>query len=144
MSEPLPAPYPRNDIGPLCPFTIRCNEIDKAATLLSNPDMFAQAAKGDRVLDPEADFRSEAHAFYEKPDEPYIRHFTEEGGCPAFRGKLNAGDTSNVLCALVDMQLHVYCQLKFCEKGRKVYCPIWLARSQQLNEPKEEDDETEG
>lgn len=134
MSGPLPAPYPRNDLGALCPFTIRCNEIDEAATLISDPNMFAQAAKGDRVLDSGAGFTSEAHAFHEKPDGPYIRHFTEEGGCPAFRGLLNAGSTANVLCALVDVQLHDYCQLKFCEKGRKVYCPIWRAKRKTLKE----------
>ena len=126
--EKLPAPYPRIPSIKACPFLQRCDEIDEAALLITDPEAFAQAAKGDRVLDPDADFRSEAHAFLEKPDGPFVRHFTEEGGCPAFKGLLNAGSCCNVVCALTTVQLHDYCQMKFCEKGRKVYCPIWKAR----------------
>ena len=121
----LPPPYPRMAHSKPSPFTLRCDEIDDAAELIHDPDAFAEAAKGDRVLS-EGD--TSCYCFLEKPDGPYIRHFTEEDGCPAFRGLLNAGSTANVLCALTDVQLHDYCQLKFCEKGRRVYCPIWRAK----------------
>ena len=127
-TDNLPAPYPRNPGGPVTPWTLQCDAIDDAAALIRDPDAFAEVAKSDRVLDPDAEFHSEAHAFFEKPDGPFIRHFTEEGGCPAFRGILNAGSTANVLCDLTTVQLHNYCQVKFCEKGRKAYCPIWRAR----------------
>ena len=124
----LPSPYPRQPSTRPSPFTLRCDEIDDAAELIHDPDAFAEAAKGDRVLRTDASIHDPEHAFFEKPDGPYIRHFTEEDGCPAFRGVLNAGSTANVLCALTDVQLHDYCQLKFCEKGRRVYCPIWQAK----------------
>ena len=129
MNEKLPEPYSSSPESHISPFTLRCDEIDAAAMLIIDPEAFAEAARGDRELDPEADIRSDAHAFYEKPDGPYIRHFTEEGGCPAFRGILNAGSTANVLCDLTRVQLHVYCEEKFCKNGRKVYCPIWVGRS---------------
>ena len=129
MSETMPEPYIQSPNKHISPYTLRCDEIDAAAMLISDPKAFAEAARGDRVLDPEADIYSDAHAFYEKPDGPFIRHFTEEGGCPAFRGILNAGSTANVLCDLTTVQLHDYCEEKFCSKGRKVYCPIWVGRS---------------
>lgn len=128
MADTLPAPYPIREDRGFSPFERRCSEIDEAALLISDPAAFANVAKGDRVLDPDAAYNSESHAFLEKPDGPFIRHFTEEGGCPAFRGILNAGSTATVLCNLTSVQLHDYCHLKFCEKGRKVYCPIWRAR----------------
>lgn len=128
MADKLPEPYPVREDRGFSPFELRCSEIDEMALLISDPVAFAEAARGDRVLDPDAAYNSEAHAFLEKPDGPFIRKFTEEGGCPAFRGILNAGSTANVLCDLTPVQLHDYCHLKFCEKGRKVYCPIWRAR----------------
>ena len=133
MSEKnLPPPYPRQPTeGKASPFSLRCDEIDAAALLIRDPDTFAEAAKSDRVLSTEADFHSPEHAFFEKPDGPFIRHFAEEDGCPAFRGLLNAGSTASVLCALTEVQLHDYCQLKFCEKGRRVYCPIWRAKGKE-------------
>lgn len=118
----LPPPYPRMAHSKPSPFTLRCDEIDDAAELIRDPDAFAEAAKGDRVLSVDD---TTCYCFLEKPDGLYIRHFTEEDGCPAFKGILNAGSTSNVLCRLTDVQLHIYCSLKFCEKGRRVYCPIW-------------------
>ena len=127
----LPPPYPRMAHSKPSPFTLRCDEIDDAAELIHDPDAFAEAAKGDRVLS-EGD--TSCYCFLEKPDGPYIRHFTEEAGCPAFKGVLNAGSTSNVLCGLTDVQLHIYCSLKFCEKGRRVYCPIWQAKGKEHEE----------
>lgn len=121
----LPPPYPRQPSTRPSPFTIRCDEIDDAAEVIHDPDAFAEAAKGDRVL---CEGDPSCYCFLEQPDGPYLRHFTEEDGCPAFKGVLNAGSTANVLCALTDVQLHDYCQLKFCEKGRRVYCPIWQAK----------------
>lgn len=121
----LPAPYPRMAHSKPSPFTLRCDEIDDAAELTRDPNAFAEAAKGDREL---AEGDTTCYCFLEKPDGPYLRRFTDEDGCPAFKGVLNAGSTSNVVCALTDVQLHIYCSLKFCEKGRRVYCPIWQAK----------------
>lgn len=128
MADNLPEPYPILPIRGHSPYELRCSEIDDAAVLIRDPESFALVAKGDRVLS-EGD---PGHTFLEKPDGPYIRHFSEEGGCPAFRGILNAGSTANVVCGLTDVQLHSYCSVKFCEKGRKVYCPIWKARGGQM------------
>ena len=131
----VPEPYPILPTRGHSPFELRCSEIDDAAVLIRNPESFALAAKGDRVLS-----EGDPHPTYlEKPDGPYLRHFTEEGGCPAFRGILNAGSTANVVCGLADVQLHSYCSLKFCEKGRKVYCPIWKARGSQMAVPESND-----
>ena len=80
MSEKMPEPYIRSPDIHISPHSLRCDEIDAAAMLIGDPKAFAEAAKGARVLDPEADICSDVHAFYEKPDGPYIRHFTEEGG----------------------------------------------------------------
>lgn len=128
MTDSLPEPYPRIRGGKPCPFSLRCDEIDAAALLIRDPDAFAEAARGDRVLSPAADFRSEEHGFFMRPNGPFIARFTQEGGCPAFKGSLNGGSVSTVLCALTDVQLHIYCEEKFCKKGRKVYCPIWKAK----------------
>ncbi len=133
MTDHLPEPYPRTSGGKPSPFSLRCDEIDAAALLIRDPDAFAEAAKGDRVLSPDARHCSEEHGFFEKPNGPFIAHFTEEGGCPAFKGSLNGGSVSTVLCALTDVQLHIYCEEKFCKKGRKVYCPIWRAKGETLN-----------
>lgn len=131
MTDNLPAPYPiRSDRG-FSPFERRCAEIDEAAVLISDPAAFAQVAKEDIVLDPDAAFNSPTHAFVERPDGWTMRRFTEEDGCPAFKHSLNAGSVSTVVCTLTDEQLHIYCKLKFCEKGRRVYCPIWRAKGGQ-------------
>lgn len=125
----LPPPYPIRPDRDMSPFCIRCSEIDEAALLIRYAETFAAAAHSDEVLevvdDPERGF-----CCLEKPDGPELRGFTREDGCPAFRGMLNAGSTSSVLCALVDVQLHTYCSVKFCEKGRRVYCPIWREKGE--------------
>lgn len=125
----LPPPYPIRPDRELCPFTIRCNEIDEAVLLIRDAEAFAAAARSDRVLGATSDPRR-GHCFLEEPDGPYIRNFSKEDGCPAFRGVLNAGSTSSVVCALTEQQLHSYCQVKFCEKGRRVYCPIWREKGE--------------
>lgn len=132
-NDKMPAPYSRTPRLHASPWSLQCDAIDDAADLIKDPDAFAEVAKSDRILDPDAEFNSKAHAFLEKPNGPFIRHFTEEGGCPAFRGILNAGSIANVLCDLTTVQLHNYCQSKFCEKGRKIYCPIWRARGDELS-----------
>ena len=125
----LPPPYPiRSDRG-MSPFCIRCNEIDVAALLIRDAETFAAAAHSDKVLE-ETNDPAKGFCFLEKPDGPELRGFTREDGCPAFRGILNAGSTSSVLCALTAQQLHSYCSLKFCEKGRRVYCPIWREKGE--------------
>ena len=125
----LPPPYPiRTDRG-LSPFCIRCNEIDEAALLIQDAEAFAAVAHSDEVLEEISD-PSRGFCFLEEPDGPYIRNFSKEDGCLAFRGVLNAGSTSSVLCALTDVQLHSYCSVKFCEKGRRVYCPIWREKGE--------------
>lgn len=122
-TDKLPAPYPISANRGFLPFARRCGEIDEAALLIRDPAAFADMAKGDRILD-----SADPYVFLEKPDGPFLRRFTDEGGCPAFRGILNAGSTANVLCDLTSVQLHSYCEVKFCVKERKVYCPIWRAR----------------
>lgn len=132
-SNDLPAPYPRIPGNNMSPFSRRCDEIDAAALLIRDPDAFAETAKDEEPVYLDAHYLSRQHAFLEKPDGPYLRHFTEEGGCPAFRGLLNAGSHANVWCSLTDVQLHGYCELKFCVKGRRVYCPIWRAKGEKFN-----------
>ena len=125
----LPPPYPIRPVREFCPYIIRCNEIDEAALLIQDAEAFAAAARSDEVLEVISN-PSRGHCFLEKPDGPYLRGFTQEDGCPAFRGMLNAGSTSSVLCALTTQQLHSYCEIKFCEKGRRVYCPIWREKGE--------------
>ena len=125
----LPPPYPIRPDRYLSPFCIRCNEIDEAALLIRDAVAFAKAAHSDEVLVETSD-PAQGVCFLEKPDGPYLRGFTQEDGCPAFRGILNAGGTSSVLCALTEVQLHTYCSVKFCEKGRRVYCPIWREKGE--------------
>lgn len=132
-AKQLPSPYPIRPDRALCPFTIRCNEIDEAALLIRDAEAFASAARSDEVLEEICDRPGGRLCFLEKPDGPYIRNFSKEGGCPAFRGVLNAGSTSSVVCALTEQQLHSYCQVKFCEKGRRVYCPIWREKGESDN-----------
>lgn len=82
----LPPPYPiRPDRG-MSPFCIRCNEIDEASLLIRDAEAFAAVAHSDEVLEEISD-PSRGFCFLEKPDGPYLRGFTREDGCPAFRGE---------------------------------------------------------
>lgn len=129
----LPAPYPCGQTTHICPYTLRCREIDEYALLISGAEAFANAAAAEAPLFPSnappqvlalaraVGLPIRPAVFWNKPS----RRFREEGGCPSYVGHLNGGAESTVVCALVSVQLHDYCELKFCEKGRKVYCPIW-------------------
>jgi len=113
---PLPPPYPEGAPS-LSPYGLRCAEIDEAALLLRDTDAFAEAAA-------EPDLSPYDNGVYlEKP----TKKFVERGGCPFYRGRLNSGSGANVLCAGTRRQLHGYIGDKFCEEGRKAYCPIWRA-----------------
>ena len=79
----LPPPYPIRPDRDMSPFCIRCNEIDEAALLIRDAEAFAEAAHSDKVLEE----RGAPVCFLEKPDGPYLRGFTQEDGCPAFRGE---------------------------------------------------------
>ena len=116
---PLPPPY-ESKPG-FSPYVLRCMEIDEAALLIRDPDAFAEAAAASETV------KAEAYTFHERPS----RKFTEQGGCPFYRGRLNYGYGSMVLCDAVRPQLHGYVEVKLCETGRKVYCPIWRARGGQ-------------
>ena len=59
------------------------------------------------------------------------KKFFAEGGCPRYQGELNYGSGVNILCEDVQEQLYSYVGLKFCEGGRKIYCPIWQAEHDQ-------------
>lgn len=99
------------------PYSLRCAEIDAAAMLIRDPSAFAEAA---------ADLNSSAeqkYGFCEKPP----KNFFAADGCPFYLSRLNFGSSAVVLCDAVRPHLHGYIQFKFCEGGRKVYCPIWRA-----------------
>ena len=70
------------------------------------------------------------------------RAWRERGGCPAYQGLLNAGSRAAVQCGLVSIPLHDYVGVKFCESGRRIYCPIWnekgAAENQVADTPPEE------
>lgn len=121
----LPEPYPCGKSNWDCPYTRRCAEIDAAAELITDPDAFAAEVAEDPQLSTEA-----PAVFFEKPN----KAFTSDGGCPAYAGMLNSGCPATVVCRLVDLQLHSYLEVKFCEKGRNVYCPIWRAKGERLKE----------
>lgn len=103
----------------VCPYTMRCNEIDAAALLITDPDAFALEAEEGRQLSTD-----DPAVFLERPSKAFVAG----GGCPAYGGLLNSGCPATVICRLVDPQLHSYVEVKFCEKGRNVYCPIWRAK----------------
>ena len=111
-------PYPCNS-SHICAFTIRCMEIDDASLIASSPQAFAHSALADEQLSEEM-----LAVFKDKP----TRRFLEEGGCEFFKAHYNGGSRSSVECALSDVQLHNYVEVKFCEKGRKIYCPLYRAK----------------
>lgn len=116
QNAPVPPPYESKSTS-LSPYCLRCAEIDSAAQLIKDPEAFAALA-----AEPEVSYR-EFGNFLERPS----NKFFTEGGCPCYQGKLNFGYGANVLCKLVQVQLHGYLETKFCEGGRKIYCPIWRA-----------------
>lgn len=115
--EPLPPPYEGKPS--FSPYGLRCAEIDDAAQLLRRPDAFAAAASEPDIS------RRDAGVFLERPS----RKFLERGGCPFYLGALLSGHISNILYGAVGPQLHGYVEVKFCEEGRKAYCPIWRAKN---------------
>lgn len=115
--ETLPPPYPEGKPN-FSPYGLRCAEIDEAALLLRDPDAFAEAAAEPELSPMGSDISRD------KPP----KKFYERGGCPFYLGELLAGSRSTVLCHAVRPQLHGYVGLKFCEEGRKVYCPIWRVK----------------
>lgn len=121
--DKMPEPYPCWKSTSTCPYSLRCREIDEAAGLVADPEVFAQLAVAYEQLtechDPEVGF-----VFFQKP----TARQKSEGICPAYAGHWNGGPRSSVACSLTELQLHDYCELKFCEKGRNVYCPIWKAK----------------
>lgn len=115
--EPLPPPYEGKPF--FSPYGLRCAEIDDAALLLRNPDAFAAAASEPDIS------KWDAGVCLERPS----KKFLDRGGCPFYLGKLLFGSGSNILCDAVVPQLHGYVGIKFCEEGRKAYCPIWRAKN---------------
>lgn len=116
---PLPPPY-KSKPG-FSPYALRCAEIDEAALLIRDPDAFAAAAA-------EREMSTRDFGVYWSPPS---KRFRERGGCPFYRGEYLSGGGSNVLCDGVSPQLHSYVGVKFCEEGRKAYCPIWRAKGGQ-------------
>lgn len=115
----IPMPPPHESKPGFSPFELRCMEIDEAALLIRDPDAFAAAA----AAEPEM-AKWDTGACLEWPS----AEFWEEGGCPFYRGKYREEGRTNVLCDVVAPQLHGYVEIKFCEEGRKAYCPIWRAK----------------
>lgn len=118
QSAPVPPPYEGKQTD-FSPYSLRCAEIDQAALLVKDPNAFAALA-----AEPEVSSR-DLYVTLERPS----KKFLAEGGCPCYQGKLNCGSGANILCEAVREQLHSYIGLKFCEGGRKAYCPIWQAES---------------
>lgn len=50
---------------------------------------------------------------------------------PICQGKLLSGSESAVLCDTTWSQLHGYVAVKFCDEGRKIYCPTWREKNPQ-------------
>ena len=124
QDAPIPLPY-ENKTTSFSPYGLRCAEIDSAVQLIKDPEAFAALAAEPEVSP------QEFGIFLERPS----KRFLSEGGCPCYRGKLNFGYGANVLCGSVQKQLHGYIETKFCESGRKIYCPIWKAECNQLIVP---------
>lgn len=116
----IPEPYPYWKSKDTSPFSLRCREIDIAAENITSADEFIQNALADEQLSKDYG----GFAFFKKPNKSQIN----DGICPAYVGHWNGGLVSSVVCSLAPQQLHVYCELKLCEKGRRVYCPIWKER----------------
>lgn len=116
QDAPVPPPYESKLVN-FSPYGLRCAEIDSAAQLIKDPEAFAALA-----AEPEVSPRDPGVCL-ERPS----KKFLAEGGCPHCQGTLNFGSGANVLCEAVREQLHGYVELKFCEDGRKIYCPIWRA-----------------
>lgn len=125
QAAPLPPPY-ESKMTNLSPYSRRCAEIDSAALLISSKNDFTTLAS-----EPEVSSRDPG-VFLERPS----KKFLAKGGCPCYEGELNFGSGSNILCAAVREQLHGYVGVKFCEGGRKIYCPIWKAENNKLIVPK--------
>lgn len=122
QNAPLPPPYESKLLN-FSPYSLRCAEIDQAALLVKDKNAFAALA-----AEPEVSHRAPG-VFRELPS----KKFFAEDGCPRYQGELNYGSGVNILCEAVQEQLHSYVGLKFCEGGRKIYCPIWQAeRDQQI------------
>ena len=119
---PIPPPYESRWTS-LSPYCLRCAEIDSAALLIKDPAAFAALAAEPEVS--ALDFGTSL----QRP----TKRFLKEGGCPCYRGMLHYGSGTNVLCDAVREQLHDYVAVKFCEGGRKVYCPIWRALDNKQN-----------
>ena len=120
QNTPVPPPYEGEPS--LSPYGLRCGaEIDSAVLLLQNPDAFAPVA-----AEPDL-YRRDSAVTWERPTVTFF----EKGGCPFCQGKLLFGSNSAVLCEAVRPQLHRYVGIKFCEEGRKIYCPIWKAKDRQ-------------
>ena len=122
QDAPFPPPYKSGPCD-FSPYSRRCAEIDSAALLVKDPEAFAALA-----AEPEVSQR-EPGVFWDRPS----KKFLEEGGCPCYQGMLNYGSGANVLCEAASQQLHDYVGIKFCEGGRKIYCPIWQAESKTQN-----------
>lgn len=115
----LPAPYPYWNSTSDCPYSMRCREIDVAVENAKNADDFIQNALAEEQLSDEHKL-----AFFHKPKKSQIA----EDICPAYVGHWNGGSVSSIVCSFAPSQLHDYCELKLCEKGRRAYCPIWKER----------------
>ena len=122
QNAPLPLPY-KSGPGDFSPYSLRCTEIDSAALLVKNPEAFAALA-----AEPEVSQRDPG-VCWDRPS----KKFLEEGGCPCYQGMLNYGRGAHVPCEAASQQLHDYLGVKFCEGGRKIYCPIWQAESKTQN-----------
>ena len=120
QDAPLPLPYESKQTD-FSPYSLRCAEIDQAALLVKDKNAFAALA-----AEPEVSHRAPG-VFRELPS----KKFFAEGGCPRYQGELNYGSGVNILCEDVQGQLYSYVGLKFCEGGRKIYCPIWQAEHDQ-------------
>lgn len=126
MSDsPKPAPYSRTEqrLHTLSPWCQECDCIDEAAELCGVNGFVETAASAVQLEEGGIVFL-----------EPPSKRFREHGGCPYYQGLLNSGSPCTVLCSAVPQQLHSYVATKFCEGGRKIYCPIY--REKQKEEPK--------
>lgn len=120
---PLPPPHLCQPASTFSPYVLRCVELDTAAELLKDGSSFSTAA-AEPALPPRS--APDEHVHFERP----ARQFWKDGGCPLFGGLLCGGRQANVLCRASHVQLHGYVRVKFCEGGRKAYCPIWKSEQE--------------